>query len=215
MLELSILADGVSSAEDAEFWFEVSNTGGGATSRYEGYALGSQVEPVVLENYPRWSEPAGALCTRLLYAAVEQASDVRQSPVLLKFSILIRLVPFGRRPPQELERLEVQKTETGWSVTAKGNTCSLSDDGDSQSVSVALRALVRTYWDSSHIREVVPVAPKIYQDGKTPYIRIGELPEPAQSAFAANVARSSRPYLPGIRDAAFAWDWQDFLAGGR
>ena len=215
MLELSILADGITSAEDAEFWFEVSNVGGGAIARYEGCALGSSLEPVVLANYPRWSEPAGALCTRLLHAATRQDPDVRKSPVLPKFSILIRLVPFGRQPAQELERIEVTQTETGWAVSFVGGKGELSRGRDCRAVSVALRALVQRYWSSSHIRKVVPVAPKIYQDGRTPYIRIGELPEPAQSAFARNVARSSRPYLPGVRDAAFAWDWRDFLDGGR
>ena len=54
--------------------------------------------------------------------------------------------------------------------------------------------------------------------GNTPYVRFREIPEPARSLFKKRMAFSTRPLIdedPEPMDCAYAWDWRDFLDGGR
>ncbi|SOY52711.1 conserved hypothetical protein [Cupriavidus taiwanensis] len=54
-------------------------------------------------------------------------------------------------------------------------------------------------------------------DGLT-YVRMSEIPEPAQFLFRLNTAHSTRPIIREDLtpyDCAFSWDWQDFLSGVR
>jgi hypothetical protein len=66
-------------------------------------------------------------------------------------------------------------------------------------------------------RPVLPEVPVHTSDG-TRYIRMREIPEPAQTFFRRNIANSSRPVIdddPEPCDCAWAYDWQDFLEGQR
>ena len=50
------------------------------------------------------------------------------------------------------------------------------------------------------------------------YVRLREIPEPALTFFARNIAHSTGPILsedPEPLDCAYSWDWQDFLSGAR
>ncbi|MFM0152886.1 hypothetical protein PQQ82_09470 [Paraburkholderia sediminicola] len=54
--------------------------------------------------------------------------------------------------------------------------------------------------------------------GNTSYVRFREIPEPAQSLFKKRIEYSTRPFIeedPMPMDCAYAWDWRDFLDGGR
>ncbi|CAE6807602.1 hypothetical protein [Paraburkholderia domus] len=54
--------------------------------------------------------------------------------------------------------------------------------------------------------------------GNTPYVRFREIPEPARSLFKKRMAFSTRPLIdedPEPMECAYAWDWRDFLDGGR
>ncbi|MEZ2307253.1 hypothetical protein AB6809_11555 [Paraburkholderia sp. RCC_158] len=66
-------------------------------------------------------------------------------------------------------------------------------------------------------RPVLPEVPVHDSDG-TQYIRMREIPEPAQTFFRRNMAHSSRPFIESDReprDCAWAYDWRDFLTGQR
>ena len=67
-------------------------------------------------------------------------------------------------------------------------------------------------------RERLPARPRLldvpvyYEDGRAyGYVKLSEIPEPARSAFAKNIAHSS---VPGL-GRAFAHDWTDFQSGQR
>lgn len=72
-------------------------------------------------------------------------------------------------------------------------------------------------------KEELPPRPQqldvpIHAVGNTSYVRIREIPEPARSLFQKRIAFSTRPLIdedPEPMDCAYAWDWCDFLDGGR
>jgi hypothetical protein len=72
-------------------------------------------------------------------------------------------------------------------------------------------------------REELPPRPQppnvpVHWSAGVPYVRMRELPEPAQALFRRNLRFSTMPVIeddPQPRDCAYAWDWEDFLAGAR
>jgi hypothetical protein len=216
MLELAVTRLCESPGEDDEMlWLYVSNVQGGALSTYEGQLLSSRHDPQTLENYPRWAEPAGALCARLLHAALKADPAAGRSDHVTEFSILVRIVSYGRRPPRLLERFDVKLDRGHWHVSGACAPCSVPAGRRRGLGAVTLRVLKQVYWNGQRIRKARPVSPRIYKIGNTPYVRISELPEPVQTAFSENMNYSGRPCVRGAPDAVFAWDWTDFLAGGR
>lgn len=216
MLELAVTRFCEHPLEDDELlWLNVSNVGGGALSSYEGQLLSSRTGPQILTGYPRWTEPAGALCARLLSGALRADPAAGRSDRMDQFSILVRIISYGRRPPRLLERIDVRLEAGNWHVTGAFAPCTVPAGRNRGLGDVTLRVLKQVYWGGPRIRKARPISPCIYRIGNTPYVRIGELPEPAQTAFAENMNGSGRPCVPGAPDAVFAWDWTDFLAGGR
>ncbi|MGF6902575.1 hypothetical protein [Paraburkholderia sp. GAS348] len=66
-------------------------------------------------------------------------------------------------------------------------------------------------------RPTPPEVPVHESDGLR-YVRLREIPEPTRTFFRRNLAYSTRPVIeddPEPMDCAYAWDWQDFLAGAR
>lgn len=66
-------------------------------------------------------------------------------------------------------------------------------------------------------RPLLPVVP-VHESGTVRYVRIREIPEPAQTFFWRNIANSTRPDIeedPNPMDCAYAEDWEDFLRGRR
>jgi hypothetical protein len=216
MLELAVTRFCEAPTEDDELlWLYVSNLRGGALSTYEGQLLSSRQDPQILRDYPRWAEPAGALCARLLQAALKADPAAGRSDHATEFSIVVRIVPHGRRPSRILERFDVRWDAGAWRVSGACAPCIVPAGRSRGLGDVTLRVLKQIYWEGQRIRKVRPVTPRVYLHGKTPYVRISELPEPVQTAFAENMNYSGRPCVPGAPDAVFAWDWTDFLAGGR
>lgn len=216
MLELAVTRFCEHPGEDDELlWLYVSNVQGGAVSTYEGQLLSSKLEPQTLSGYPRWSEPAGALCARLLHAALKADPAAGRVDHLPEFSILVRLVPHGRRPPRLLERIDVRSGAGHWEVSGACGTCTVPA-GRTRGLGVTtLRVLKQVYWNGQRIRKVHSISARIYQSGRVPYVRISELPEPVRTAFSENMNHSGRPCVPGAPDAVYAWDWTDFLEGSR
>ncbi|RAS29752.1 hypothetical protein [Paraburkholderia bryophila] len=72
-------------------------------------------------------------------------------------------------------------------------------------------------------KEELPPRPQqldvpIHASDNTPYVRLREIPEPARSLFEKRIVYSTRPVIeedPHPMDCAHAWDWTDFLDGGR
>ena len=55
----------------------------------------------------------------------------------------------------------------------------------------------------------------IHMDGTLAYVRMSEIPEPVRSIFERRMFGSTVPVIQGEKDCVYAWDWQDFLSGGR
>lgn len=201
--------------DDEVLWLQVANVGGGARASYEANLLPSTTGFATLKNYPRWSEPAVALCTRLLHATLKMDPAAGRAEPFTAFRILVRLVPHGRGPAQVLERYTVGQEVGGWYVQGAGSTWYVPAGRNKGAGAVALHVLKHVCWPGRPMRRPRRLAPRIYRNGKLPYIRMWELPEPARSAFLDNMAHSSRPRVPGAPDAAYLWDWTDFLAGAR
>ena len=216
MLELAVTKFGEECPDDEELLcLYVSNIGGGALAAYQGQLLPSKAEPQTLTSYPRWSEPAGALCTRLLQATLKSDPSALRSCYVDQFSILVRIVPHGRALPRVLERIDVSRIPEGWSVTYNQVTRCFPAGRAAGMGAVTLHVLKHVYWGGTRVRKARPHSPRVYRQGKTSYVRISELPEPARTAFERNMSRSGRPCVAGAPDAVFAWDWEDFVAGGR
>jgi hypothetical protein len=72
-------------------------------------------------------------------------------------------------------------------------------------------------------KEELPPRPQqvdvpVRMSGKTPYVRLREIPEPARGLFEKRIAYSTRPVIeddPTPMGCAYSWDWLDFLAGER
>jgi hypothetical protein len=216
MLELVIARDAEHPTDDDEvLWLQVANVGGGARAAYAGELLPSRAASATLTHYPRWSEPAGALCTRMLHATLKREPAAGRAETLSAFVIQVRLVPHGRGPARVLARYNVSSEAGGWYVHGTGGTWHVPAGRGRGAGAAALHVLKHVYWSGKPMRRPRPITPRIYRHGKVPYIRMWELPEPARSAFLDNMARSGRPCVPSAPDAAYLWDWTDFLAGAR
>lgn len=55
----------------------------------------------------------------------------------------------------------------------------------------------------------------IHFDGTLPYVLLAEIPDPVRSIFERRLLGSTVPVIQGEKDCVYAWDWQDFLKGGR
>ena len=67
-------------------------------------------------------------------------------------------------------------------------------------------------------RRPIPPEVPIHHIGKVPYVRKGEIPEPARTLFWRSMENSSRPMVESDVDpenCAYLWDWEDFLDGRR
>jgi hypothetical protein len=218
MLEMSIVA-GDDPEDDFQFGVSVSATSSGVLCNYEGQfypgSANSPTDAMRIEGYPRWSEEAGALCTRFLSMALEQDPTVRTQLPLDEFGIRIEIVPHGRyNRTRLLEEYAVRKNDGIWRVDAKGSTfevgCVESEVGV---CAAALEVLKAVYWGSDSIPSPVPFSVPVYEEATYGYVIMSEIPEPAQTAFRKSMAHSGRPPYP--RDAAYSYDWTDFLAGSR
>ncbi|CAJ0730534.1 MAG: hypothetical protein QM625_10270 [Ralstonia sp.] len=72
-------------------------------------------------------------------------------------------------------------------------------------------------------REELPTRPQsprvpVHWSGDVPYVRMREIPEPAQALFRRNMHSSTLPVIEGESEpmgCAYAWDLEAFLAGHR
>lgn len=60
-------------------------------------------------------------------------------------------------------------------------------------------------------RPTIPPIPIHDADAPWPYVRFDDIPEPTRTFFMENLRGSSTPAF----GSAYAWDWEDFLAGQR
>ena len=66
-------------------------------------------------------------------------------------------------------------------------------------------------------RPLLPVV-TVHESGTVRYVRLREIPEPAQTFFRQRMAHSTRPVIeedPEPMGCAYAEDWEDFLRGRR
>lgn len=216
MLELEIFAD----ESDVLLWLDVANVGGSAgLANYVATAYPGIAKEVGLRKYPRWCEPAGALCTRLLAKALA-ARATCLGPTLAEFEMRVVLRPHGRLPPQQLERYRVVIGEKTLKITGTDQVgvlvekvvpskpCASLEES-------ALYALKQLYWGKTRIPRALPLNPPVHRGDWAAYVRMGDLPEPVRTLFSKNMAHSSRPYIAEAPDAVYVWDWTDFLAGRR
>lgn len=77
------------------------------------------------------------------------------------------------------------------------------------------RAIAKSLSGSERLpqRPHTPKVP-IHTSGKTPYVRMSEIPEPARSVFERRMKDSTVPVIEGESDCVYAWDWEGFISGG-
>ncbi|WP_408336134.1 hypothetical protein [Paraburkholderia sp. RL17-337-BIB-A] len=67
-------------------------------------------------------------------------------------------------------------------------------------------------------RPVLPEVTVYKSSDGIPYVRLYEIPEPTRTLFLHNLSGSTHSAMAGDprpMDCAYAWDWEDFLSGGR
>lgn len=218
MLEMSIIS-GDDPDDNLQYAIRVSATSSGAVGSYEGCfypsSPDSQADEMMLHNYPRWSEDAGALCTRFLAMALELDPEVKLKHPLENFGIVVEIVPHGRYSRARLlEAYNVSLEGDTWHVSSKEAAWEVRGVNENSGVcAVALHVLKVIYWDGGPIPEPKPFEVRVHEEPSYGYVLMSEIPEPAQAAFRKSMAHSGRPPYP--RDAAYSYDWLDFLAGSR
>jgi hypothetical protein len=64
--------------------------------------------------------------------------------------------------------------------------------------------------DRLTLQRLVPV---IRREGRTPYVRLADIPEPWRGQFDRLLSGSACPAYSDEGDCAHAWDWTAYLAG--
>ncbi|WP_312892377.1 MULTISPECIES: hypothetical protein [Paraburkholderia] len=142
----------------------------------------------------------------------------------------MELLPGGRESGRRvLATAKIGRVESG---TAADYRVELQEDALGDIGAATLRTYPRlssTIWDlvaraiavALTGREELPPRPQplnvpIHHAGRTSYVRLREIPEPAASLFRKRIEFSTRPLIeedPQPMDCAYSWDWLDFLAG--
>lgn len=212
----------------------VINTDGSTMSAYEASVFGTQHEPLgtgIVFRYARWSAPPYDLVLRGVCRALfgaEDRIDEHAAPGALDgcgLEARLDLVPAGfeaarrRLMHWHLERSgsdfvcevlnhETERVETkqmpGWGAEPVNAWV------------LTLRAWCVLLWGQPRAGPRFP-ALDIPLHGVPPrqYIRMRDLPDHVRPAFGRRMRGSACPYVEGVPDAVYPWDWTEFLAGRR
>lgn len=175
-----------------------------------------------LTGYPRWCESTRGLLARCLALTAPSATS-SALPDWQELQVDIGLRPGGRGSVRPLAMAcAVRETDATLSVGFKE-----AEGPVGHQAGHALRSQYRDVWDlAEHVLRLsmfgadeLPAATAldvpVHKSGNLPYVRIGEVPEPARNVFERRMAHSTRPVIAGALDAVYAWDWTDFLGGQR
>ena len=143
--------------------------------------------------------------------------------------VKIFLVPGGRGPERQLGELHISNAR--WGDATPDYDCVLYADDLAEPMRSTVRRYPRwaaTVWDlvaratASALsgRERLPRRPTplnvpIQRAGKTPYVRMSDIPEPARSNFDRHMIGSASPVIEGESDCVYAWDWLRFVGESR
>jgi len=184
-----------------------------------------------LEGYPRWSESSRGLAARCL--AQSRPNDLAPSMGAVvpdnwdQLSVEIALASRLRSPKllalaTALRTPEAGVLAMGWQdrVGAQdfaGFVAEVPARAQYQDAwALAEHTLRVGMWGCDEVRPVPALnVPTHSSEGCPSYVLARELPEPARSAFEARMAHSTRLLIAGEGTAYYAWDWNEFLQGGR
>ena len=187
-----------------------------ARSDYEFEFEGRTLDDARLEKYPRWCESVEGLVARCL--ALSTSGGIFILPRdWTRLAVDIGLRP-GGRGYELLSSTRVSLAARGLDVL-----CAAVDGPARRLDGIAPRANYGDLWDLAEhalrlatfgcddlpaTRELdVPVR----WDAGLSFVCMGDIPEPARSAFEKRMAGSGRPVIEDYPDAVNSWDWLDFL----
>lgn len=226
MLQTDIEVTGVGSAERWQRRIEIANVGGGALADYRVREIGRDggtLAEVRLTGYPRWAEAVGGLVARVLDALGGGACIGGEGlGAIATVQAETCLVSWGVRAPRVLH---------GWRLSLQDMSGQLEvwDDRSEvrQSVAVTLRpyrelnALILqgqclATWGQPDLPSwPEPLKIPIFKEGDVSYVRLEDIPEPVAGVFDKRMRHSSVPVVRGEGRCFYAWDWLEFLDGGR
>ena len=190
------------------------------TSDYEFRVTHRQ--PGRLRQYPRWAESSRALVARCLALATPGECSLLSN--WESAEVTVGLLPGGSgklRPLSlvTLRRAHADALDVGYAEQASPMRGFVQGAALRPAYSdvwaLAEQALRLSAFGDDHLPDVRPLDVPIRHSGGLRYVRTSDIPEPTRSVFEARMAHSTRPLLPDAPDAVYAWDWTDFLGGGR
>ena len=218
-IQLELKGDTVEQTLNGRIW----NASGLATRSDYGFFFAGRETPgeALLRRYPRWCEPVRVLVARCLAMSKPPAQEVLAcSWELMILKIVLRP---GGRGGELLDTVGAERTEDGELSfirdTAAGGTFHVN--------AVIPRTRYADAWDlADHALRVTTFnddalpAPKelnvpVRRQDDVSFVCTRDIPQPARSVFEKRMWHSTRPVVPGYPDAAYAWDWLDFLGGQR
>lgn len=226
MLQVDVEVTGAGAAERLQRRIEIANVGGGALADYRVRELGcdgGMLVEVRLIGYPRWAEAVGGLVARAFDAlGYGAAFDSEGLSDIASVRAETCLVAGGGGAPRVLD---------GWRLSLQGTSGALDVWNDRSAVRQSAAVALRPYRELNALilqaqclavwgQPRLPSWPEalmvpIRKEGDVPYVRIEDIPEPAAGEFDKRMWHSTVPVIPGEGLCFYAWDWLDFLAGGR
>lgn len=206
---------------------DVGRVRGGAIADYEAVlvdeAAGGELASAQLKDYPRWSEPTAGLIARAVHECTRQGTPTALQTIqpVRTLQIKVGLVPGGRgRSRHELFQLTADFRGTRAPVLytdeESGGVWQREDlhIGSHDPLALVLQALSQWVWHTPYPRGwPAPLQVAELRSGDIRYVRVRDIPEPAQSAFRRRMVGATAPAIDGDRDVAYMSDWEDFLGG--
>lgn len=213
---------------------EIGNVSGGACSDYEVTVFDSRVDLLgtgSVDRYARWSAPVYDLVLRCLCSALFGAEDrlsgraVPEASVPGELEARIELVPGGRAGSRRvLMSWRFERAENGI-------VCAVLDHETARAELKVLRGwspwqtnawllVLQTWcmqlWGKPEVGPRFPALEvPLHGEPGHQYVRMRDIPAHARATFEKRMSGRTRPYIEGVADAVFPWDWTDFLAGWR
>lgn len=201
---------------------DIANVGGGAIATYrvwEPDGTGGMLAEAGLNNYPRWAEPVGGLVARAMQALWAANEDNQRAPCaeVERVEVETRLASSHLLFAWTLARRDGSWTMEVWSDTAApAETRSVVLLPAATWRDLVLQGQCWATWGEPVARPwPAPLRIPVIKGDHLAYVRFADIPEPARTVFERRMAHSTVPLISGEGPCAYAWDWEDFLAGVR
>jgi hypothetical protein len=213
---------------EREVRLDIGRVQGAAVADYKAILVdepSGELATAEVKQYPRWSEPVAGLVARALHYCVSGGTPSHLIAVhpVRTLQVKIALVPGGRGERRELVAATADFRQMRAPVMCadqeRGGSWETREVrvGSEDPLRLTVQCLSQCVWDAPMpCGAPQPLAVPIRRAGKTPYIRMADIPEPARSIFRSRIRGSTVPVVAGESGGiAYAWDWEGFLDGTR